>query len=159
MSHLGDTLGNVKNLTKTATATAALLLAITLSACGDDSASESGESAGVQSRSRSVESETPETTQTESPEEPSDDSPTDPEADAKFLEYVRDNLLPQTQIPDATDEELISAGHEACDQLDAGTALEDVRVVDGEQAHENGAFYDTSAIMNGAIVAYCPQYL
>lgn len=145
----------MKTRIKTAVAVVAALLAVTLSGCGDDSATSSEESAGVQSRSQSVETETPEPLASEVEAE----SETPSEADAKFLAYVRDNLLPQTQIPDASDEELISAGHEACEQLDAGTAFEDVRVVDGEQAHENGAFYDTSAIMNGAIVAYCPKYL
>ena len=32
-------------------------------------------------------------------------------------------------------------------------------VVEGEQPHTNGNYYDSSAIMNGAIVAYCPEHL
>lgn len=77
--------------------------------------------------------------------------------DVTFLAYVRDNLLPDTQIPNATDEQLIEAGWNACAQLESGTKLEDVRVVEGETPYPNGIYYDTSAIMNGAIVAYCPD--
>lgn len=81
------------------------------------------------------------------------------DTDTKFLAYVRDNLLPETQIPDATDEQLIAAGHDACEQLQSGVAFEDVRVVEGEQPHANGNFYDSSAVMGGAITAYCPEFL
>lgn len=80
-------------------------------------------------------------------------------ADAAFLTYVRGALLPETQIPNATDAQLIDAGHEACRQLEAGTPLENVRVVEGETAHPStGAFYDSSAIMGGAILSYCPEF-
>ena len=81
------------------------------------------------------------------------------DADTAFLAYVRRTVLPETQIPNATDQQLIDAGHEACHQLASGVALEDVRVVDGETAHPStGAFYDTSAIMGGAILNYCPEF-
>lgn len=81
------------------------------------------------------------------------------DADGAFLAYVRKALLPETQIPNATDRELVDAGHEACRQLEAGVALEDVRVVEGETAHPStGAFYDTSAILSGAILSYCPAF-
>lgn len=97
---------------------------------------------------------------TESAEPLAAETPTEAgtsEADTLFLTYVRDNLLPETQIPDASDEQLIAAGHVACEQLESGVALEAVRVVEGEQPHKNGNFYDTSAIMNGALKAYCPD--
>jgi hypothetical protein len=81
------------------------------------------------------------------------------DADTVFLAYVRKTLLPDTQIPNATDQQLIDAGHEACRQLETGVALEDVRVVEGETAHPStGAFYDTSAILSGAILSYCPTF-
>ncbi|MEW2011413.1 DUF732 domain-containing protein [Microbacterium sp. NPDC078814] len=76
-----------------------------------------------------------------------------------FLAYVRDNLLPETQIPNATDEQLIAAGHEACEQLESGVAAEDVRVVDGEKPHETtGYFYDSIAIRSGAVRSFCPEF-
>ena len=86
-------------------------------------------------------------------------APTVDAADAAFLEYVRENVLPETQIPNATDEQLIAAGHDACEQLESGVALENVRVVDGETPHPStSAYYDTSAIMGGAILSYCPEF-
>ena len=86
-------------------------------------------------------------------------APTVDAADAAFLEYVRENVLPETQIPNATDAQLIAAGHDACAQLESGVALENVRVVDGETPHPStSAYYDTSAIMGGAILSYCPEF-
>lgn len=86
---------------------------------------------------------------------------TEPEisdADVQFLTYVRENLLPETQVANAADQQLIEAGHEACRQLESGVALEDVRVVEGETAHPTtGAFYDSIAIRSGAEIAYCPN--
>lgn len=105
-----------------------------------------------------------ETTQpsSESTSEPLAAKTTEPstdDADTKFLAYVRETLLPETQIPNATDEQLIAAGHDACKQLQSGVALEEVRVVEGESAHPStGAFYDTSAILSGAILNYCPEF-
>lgn len=81
------------------------------------------------------------------------------DADAAFLTYVREHLPTNTQIPDATDEQLIAAGQNACDQMRAGTAPGDVRVVDGEQPNDSGYYLDSSAIMNGAVTALCPEFL
>lgn len=77
--------------------------------------------------------------------------------DAVFLTYVREELPPSSGITDATDESLIAAGHDACDQIRAGVALEDLRLVEGEQPDQGGYYLDTSAIFNGAITAYCPD--
>jgi len=138
---------------KKVTAALAVLLALTLTGCASGPDGTEGE------RTAPVATETAEPEGTSAPlvaEKPASeaDSP-----DAKFLEYVRDTILPETQIGNATDQQLIDAGHEACRQLEAGTALEDVRVVDGETAHPStGAYYDTSAILSGAIINYCPEF-
>lgn len=138
---------------KTRTVALTALLLVTLTGCAGGA-----EDAGDE-RSAPVASESATPEETAAPltaEEPANegDSP-----DAKFLEYVRGALLPETQIGDATDEQLIEAGHGACEQLESGTALEDVRVVDGETAHPStGAYYDTSAILSGAILNYCPEF-
>lgn len=138
---------------KKVTAALAVLLALTLTGCAggaDDAADE-------RTAPSASESATPE--ESAAPlvaEEPANeaDSP-----DAKFLNYVRGAVLPETQIGNATDQQLIDAGHEACRQLEAGTALEDVRVVEGETPHPStGAYYDTSAILSGAILNYCPEF-
>lgn len=78
--------------------------------------------------------------------------------DAAFVALVRAKLLPDTQIPNATDEQLIAAGRDACEQVADGVKLEDVRVVDGEKPYPNGIYYDTSAILNAALSAYCPEH-
>jgi len=123
----------------------ALLLALTGCATTAADPSEERTAAPV-----ATESEAPLVAETPAAPEMSDE-------DATFLTYVRANLLPETQIPDASDQQLIEAGKDACSQLEAGTPLESVRVVENEQPHANGNYYDTSAIMNGAIIAYCPD--
>lgn len=125
-------------------AAALALLALTLTGCTGtpDSAPSEPEAVVVESPAPLV----------------AEESPAVHSTDAAFLAYVRENLLPETQIPNATDEQLIAAGHDACDQLAAGTASEDVRVVDGEQAHEvTGFYYDSIAIRNGASRTFCPD--
>lgn len=107
----------------------------------------------MQSRSQSVETETPEPLTAETPE-------SDPSAvDEAFLEYVRSEVLPTTQIADATDEQLIAAGHEGCQQIRDGVPLEDIRLVEGEEPTSAGYYMDTSAIFNGALYNYCPELI
>jgi hypothetical protein len=140
-------------MNKKPVAALAVLLALTLTGC----ASATGNAAEEVTAPVVTETAAPE--ETPAPlvaEEPANEASG---PDAKFLEYVRGAILPETQIGNATDQQLIDAGHEACRQLEAGTALEDVRVVEGEIAHPStGAYYDTSAIMGGAILNYCPQF-
>lgn len=133
---------------------AALSLAMLLLLTGCASAAESApDEVGSPQQASSTPEESPEPLAAESA------APAATDADAAFLAYVRDTLLPETQIPNATDEQLIEAGHEACAQLESGTPLESVRVVEGETAHPStGAFYDSSAIMGGAILNYCPEF-
>lgn len=142
----------MKNPTKAVALAAALLLAMTLSACGDDTAAPSGESTSTQSRTQSTESETPEPLVAET-SEPSDAS----ESDADFLNYVETERPVNTSIANATDEQLIAAGHEACRQIADGVAYQDLRLVEGEQPSPAGDYLDTSAIFNGALYFLCPE--
>lgn len=138
---------------KKVTAALAVLLALTLTGCagGPEDAGDERTAPVASESATPEESAAPLTAEKPANE---GDGP-----DAKFLEYVRGALLPETQIGNATDEQLIEAGHEACEQLEAGTALEDVRVVEGETANTStGAYYDTSAILSGAILNYCPEF-
>lgn len=134
----------------TLSVTGLLLIALTGCSGGTDSAGEQ------RTAPTTSESETPEESAAPLTAETADPETTD--ADEVFLAYVRDVLVPQSQITDATDQQLIDAGHEACAQLEAGVAYEDVRVVEGEQPL-NDTYYDSSAVMNGAITAYCSEYL
>ncbi|PRB14458.1 DUF732 domain-containing protein [Microbacterium sp. MYb62] len=138
---------------KVTAAILAALVAVALTGCAGTtpgSGDERAAPAATESASP-VESAAPLSAETAPPEI------SDP--DTAFLAYVRKTLLPETQIPRATDKQLIDAGHEACRQLESGVALEDVRVVEGETAHPStGGYYDTSAIMGGAILSYCPAF-
>lgn len=140
-------------MTHRAAAVAALVLVFALAGCSGANETAPTSSGPAPSLSATP-SETPETL---TAEKPNAEAPAD--ADAKFLAHVRDNVLPETQIPNATDEQLIAAGHDACDQLAAGTAYENVRVVENETPHPStGGYYDTSAIMGGAVLYYCPEF-
>lgn len=79
--------------------------------------------------------------------------------DQRFLDYVRSELLPETQIGDASDTSLVEAGHQACEQVLSGVAPEDVRVVEGETPAISGYYMDSLTIRNGAQVIYCPETL
>lgn len=89
--------------------------------------------------------------------EPAKDDSED--TDALFVEYVRSELtlLPSTGIAHATDEELITAAHDGCEQLIAGVDPETIRLVEGEEATSGGYFSDTGAIIDGARRFYCPE--
>lgn len=132
------------------TAALTVLLALTLSGCAGGP--ESAPSEPVEVAESAAETVAPLVA-----EEP-DQLTSEDASDEQFLAYVRDNLLPETQVPNATDEQLIAAGRDACEQLESGVAYEDVRVVEGEQPHSNGNYYDSSAIMNGAVSYYCTEY-
>ncbi|WP_270366137.1 DUF732 domain-containing protein [Microbacterium algeriense] len=144
----------MKIATKITALAATALLAFTLSACGEDPENASGESASTQSRSQNTESETPEPLAAEPPTTSPSSSA---ELDEKFLEVVRGELLPGSGITNATDEQLIAAGHDGCEQVKAGVPLEQIRLVDGEQPTSTGYYMDTSAIFFGAQQVYCPE--
>ncbi len=81
------------------------------------------------------------------------------EADAVFLAYVEEQTptWTTTKLPDLSETELITAGHEACEQIAAGVPSETLRLVEDEEPSPMGDFVDSSAIFNGAITAYCPE--
>ncbi len=68
--------------------------------------------------------------------------------EAAYLEFVRQYEDRSPLFTEASDEELIAAGKLACEQLAAGTELDDVRVVEGEEPNGLG-FYDVSSAIAG----------
>lgn len=82
---------------------------------------------------------------------------------AGFLDKVRDRLAKlDSQIPNASDEQLISAGHQACDRLRAGESTDLMSVIDGEQrsgANHDGYYYDSNAIIMAAQLNLCRDTL
>lgn len=134
---------------KVTAAIAALLLLVTLTGCGDREDGNSAPSGEAQAFAATAGTPAP----TESVDPLS-------EADVAFLAYVRADLVPQsTIISDASDESLIAAGRQACEQIKDGVKYEDLRLVEGEEPAPSGSYYDTSSIMNGALVNYCPDLL
>lgn len=63
----------------------------------------------------------------------------------------------QTQIPNATDEQLIAAGHAACDQLPSiGYETTLAHVIEGETPNGLGTYQDSAIIAAIAVQVYCP---
>lgn len=79
--------------------------------------------------------------------------------EAQYLEHLRRALEGSggNSIPDATDEQLIAAGHEACEQMAAGATYGDVRVVDDEPETEVG-FKDSNRIAATASIYFCTEF-
>ena len=87
-------------------------------------------------------------------ETPAESAPADDEA--LYLEEVRDRLPATTIIPDATDEQLLAAGQEACERRDAGESSDDITLIEGEVRGEGGYFVDSQAIVGAAWITLCP---
>ena len=81
---------------------------------------------------------------------PQDEPAADGTPEEQYLASVREVLDPETtQIPDATDEQLLAAGADACEQIADGTLPDKVRVIEGEQP-DDAAYYVDSMIIGGA---------
>ena len=136
---------------KVTAAVAALVLVLALAGCGDDGQADEA------STKRTVDEQSAEPTPPPLTAEPSE--PDAAEADERFLAYVETERPADTSIANATDEQLIAAGHEACEQIAAGVAYTDLRLVEGERPSPAGYYLDTSAIFNGALYNYCPELI
>ncbi|WP_404474857.1 hypothetical protein [Microbacterium aerolatum] len=79
--------------------------------------------------------------------------------DAGYLAEVDRRTRPGTILDQFSDTELIAMGHEGCEQIGAGVPLEDLRLVEGEQATEYGTWQDTSAVFNSALLNYCTELI
>lgn len=134
--------------TRIAAITATVLLAITLTGCGEDTTA-------TDAQPKSLMQEAPSSSGVEA----TDSGEVQSAEDEAFLKYVDDELLPDTGIADFTDDELIAAGHAACEQVKNGVPFENVRVVEGEEPAKSGYFIDSSTLMNGALYSYCPDLI
>ncbi len=144
---------------KTRLAILGVALALVLTGCANG-AGASGSGEGGQSAQQQAAEATPTPTEAAGPL-----TATTPEAlpaedaDASFLRYVADELPPATSIADASDAQLIAAGHDACEQVSAGVPWENIRLVEGEEPSAQGYYLDSSAILNGALYFYCPDLI
>lgn len=141
---------------KKVTAALAVLLALTLTGCGDDASTTSGQS--TERVAPSSEETTAPIEETATPEPLVAQSPVAAGADA-FLEFVRGRLATfPSQIPDATDEQLIAAGNDACERVESGESVDKMSVIEDEKPSEvGGYFFDSNAIIAGALMHLCPE--
>ena len=113
---------------KVTAAIAALVLAITLTGCTAAQNPTQEPASGPQGAEQS-----PESTPAPLVAEPSPE-PILTTAEGEYVTVLRAAFdRDGTQIPNATDEQLIAAGQDACEQIDAGTNPDSVRVVEGEE--------------------------
>ena len=139
---------------KVTAAAAALLLVLALAGCGDDG--QTGDASA--NRSSTTQTETPTPEGSEAPPLVAEDTKPGDE-DAAFIAEARDRLAglgTASTIPNATDEQLINAGHEACDLLIAGTPFNDVTVIEGEERVQ-GSYLDSAAIATAGLLHFCPE--
>lgn len=78
-----------------------------------------------------------------------------PSGEAAYLEAVREALPANTVIPNATDEQLLAAGQEACEVLASGADTMTVSLIEGEPTSEAGYYNDSGAIITSASVFLC----
>lgn len=82
---------------------------------------------------------------------------TDADAEAAYLSTVRERLSRiVSQIPDATDEQLLAAGYDACDRLADGESSEGMSVIQDEQKSKHGYYSDSGHIITSATLTLCP---
>ncbi len=133
--------------TVTATAALALLAALTLTGCAE-AASNAAEN---RSSTPTTETAAPLVAETAEAEEP-----TVTDVEATFLDAVRATLPAETQIPDATDEQLLAAGVQACERLAAGESSDAMSLIEGETPNGLGYFTDSGMIITAARQTICP---
>ncbi len=73
-----------------------------------------------------------------------------------FLSEVRENLRPDNVIPNATDEQLLAAGADACKAIAADDDTTGVSVISGEQPTALGFYTDSGTIIQAARAKLCP---
>lgn len=78
----------------------------------------------------------------------------DAESVDAMLDYIRNRMMPITQIKNATDEQLIAAAERACEQMSDGTDSTLVQVIEGERINDELEMYADSANIAGAALTF-----
>lgn len=80
------------------------------------------------------------------------------ETEAAFLDAFRDiQTTYASVIPDASDDQLLDAGYEACERLAAGEESTDIALIDGEERNAQSEMYlDSVSIVGAAATHLCP---
>lgn len=82
------------------------------------------------------------------------EAPAATNAEASYLATVRAELRPDNVIPNATDEQLLEAGREACERLASGESSDTISLIEGEQTTA-GYFRDSVQIVQAAATTIC----
>lgn len=138
-------------VTATALAVAAVIV-LGLTGCSESVGNATAERTSTATNESAAPSDSPEPLVAESPAG-------EPDAEQLFLAEARDRLSglgSATTIPNATDDQLIVAGHAACEALTAQQPFNDVSVIEGEERVQ-GSFLDSAAIASAAILYFCPE--
>lgn len=137
---------------KVTAAIAALVLVFVLAGCGEAETDGNADRA-----SSTAANESTEPTPSAAPLSAETPQPLNAEeAEVAFLVEVHDRLAKiQSQIPNATDQQLVTAAQEACDRLESGESGENMSLIDGEE-ETNGYFMDSGAIIIAARLTMCP---
>ena len=134
---------------KRASIAVAVLVALTLTGC-----------AGTPEAAPSKPREASETATVETPEPtvaPLTAAPVPEGVDAAFLAEIRKRTDVAT-IAQATDDQLIAAGHAACDAFAADPNIESLRLIEGEVPQEDGRYFDSIVIGTHAAMYMCTEY-
>lgn len=125
---------------RSAITAAAVLLAVTLAGCAAPS-EETQPSEPAPASSAPLVAESPEASASD--------------GEKAFLDDVRASLPADTVIPDATDEQLLTAGAEACEAIANGEDTSKVSLIEGEPTNGGGYYSDSSAIIIAARASLC----
>lgn len=122
------------------------LIALTGCAGGTDSAGGGGAAPAVSDTAAPLVAETPDETMVE-----------EDKAEEAFLAAFREiQTTYASVIPDATDQQLLDAGYEACERLAAGEASTDISLIEGEERNAQSEMYlDSVSIVGAAAPHLC----
>ncbi|KTR76194.1 hypothetical protein NS234_12265 [Microbacterium oxydans] len=139
----------MKHTTIAAIAAVALL---TLTGCAESAGNATDEHGAAETSTAAAPSETPEPLVAETPEALTQDK-----SEEQFIGWVRQHLRPDNIVPNATDEQLLTAGEDGCTQIRDEVAPDDLTVIAGEERDGGGYFRDSSVIVTGARMFLCPD--
>lgn len=131
----------------------AAVLMLGLAGCAESAGAASTERAAAENHEAAALHETAEPLVADTTE------PVERGTDAAYLSHLREALAGSggNSIPDATDEQLVAAGRDACAQMSNGVALEDVRVIEDEPMTGVG-FKDSLRIAAVAATHFCSEF-
>lgn len=137
----------------TATIAMAAVIVLGLTGCSGAVEEPTAEPRGLV---QSVPSETPDDSETPEPLV-AETLSADATPEELFVVEARERLAglgTASTIPNATDEQLITGGHQACEELTAGTPFNDVTVIDGEERSQ-GSYLDSAVIATAGLLHFC----